>query len=110
MFFLCSLKERDNRTVLCNIEVCRTMMASTESDRNFVSGPAKRSEWAQMIRLGGDRVAVLLVGKVRESVDKVAEIIGHLPYLGTDGRYVHGTEPKRLNLELVNICTRRSFV
>lgn len=63
------------------------MPASTKSQQNVVRGPAKRPEWAQMIRFGGDRTAVLF-GELRKSVGKVDGIVEQLRYSGRESRWV----------------------
>src|SRR5579875_2910994 len=62
-------------------------MASSESSMNLVRGPARRPEWAQMIRLGGDRVAVLF-NELRKSVGKIDGIIERLHYSAEENRWV----------------------
>jgi hypothetical protein len=63
------------------------MMASPESPLNFVHGPAKKPEWAQMVRLGGERVAVLFE-ELRRSVGKIDGIVEKLCYSGREGGWV----------------------
>ncbi|HVB28234.1 MAG TPA: hypothetical protein VNG91_00345 [Terriglobia bacterium] len=69
-------------------------MAFAESPLNLVRGPAKKPEWAQLIRLGGDRVAILFQ-ELRKSVGTVEGIAERLHY--SEGRWmvrydVGGTE------------------
>jgi hypothetical protein len=63
------------------------LMAFAESSQNLVRGPAKRPEWAQLIRLGGDRVAVLF-DELRKSVGKIDGVIERLQYSAEEGRWV----------------------
>lgn len=58
-------------------------MASNQSQMTFVHGPARRPEWAQMIRLGGDRVAVLFE-ELRKSLGKVDGIVERLSRSGRE--------------------------
>jgi hypothetical protein len=60
-------------------------MAFAESSLNPVRGPAKKPEWAQLIRLGGDRVAILFK-ELRKSVGTVDGIVERLGY--SEGRWV----------------------
>lgn len=60
-------------------------MAFAESSLNPVRGPAKKPEWAQLIRLGGDRVAMLFQ-ELRQSVGTVDGIVERLH--GSEGRWV----------------------
>ncbi len=63
------------------------MTASTQTRINFLHGPAKRPEWARMIRLGGDRVAVLFE-ELRKSVRKVDGIVERLHYSGREAGWL----------------------
>jgi hypothetical protein len=62
------------------------MPASTESPLNLVRGPARKPGWAQLIRLGGDRVAILF-DELRKSVGKIDGVIERLHYSGTEQRW-----------------------
>ncbi len=62
-------------------------MASSESPLNLVRGPAKAPEWAQLIRLGGDRVAILF-GELRKAVGQIEGIIERLHYSSSEARWV----------------------
>jgi len=61
------------------------MSAVSESPLNLVRGPAKKPEWAQLIRLGGDRVAILFE-ELRKSVGTVDGIVEQMRY--SEGRWV----------------------
>lgn len=61
--------------------------ASNESPVNLVRGPAKKPEWAQLIRLGGDRVAILF-GELRKSVGSIDGIVESLEYSENEARWV----------------------
>lgn len=68
--------------------VCgESMGAGVESPLNLVRGPARRPEWAHLIRLGGDRVAVLFE-ELRKSIGKVDGIVERLRYLESKSRWV----------------------
>lgn len=72
------------------------MTTSTQSPLNLVRGPAKKPEWAQLIRLGGDRVAILFK-ELRDAVGKVEGIVERLHYSAGEARwtvqyYAGGTE------------------
>lgn len=62
-------------------------MVMTESSLNLIRGPAKRPEWAQLIRLGGDRVAVLF-DELRKAVGKIDGIVERLHFSAGEGRWV----------------------
>ncbi len=62
-------------------------MAFTESPLNLVRGPAKKPEWAQLIRLGGDHVAILF-GELRKAVGQIEGIIERLHYSASETRWV----------------------
>jgi hypothetical protein len=62
------------------------MTASIESPLNWICGPAKEPGWAQLIRLGGDRVAVLFE-ELRRAVGKVDGIVERLHYLSGECRW-----------------------
>jgi len=62
-------------------------MAFSESPLNLVRGPAKKPEWAQLIRLGGDRVAILFE-ELRKSVGTVDGIVERLHYSAGEARWV----------------------
>lgn len=63
------------------------MLASSESSLSYVHGPAKKPEWAQMIRLGGDRVAILLE-ELRKAAGKVDGIVEVVLFSGKRGGWV----------------------
>lgn len=63
------------------------MAVSSESPLNLVRGPAKKPEWANLIRQGGDRVAVLFE-EMRKSLGKVEGIVERLHYAEKDARWV----------------------
>lgn len=63
------------------------MMAFTDSPLSPVRGPAKKPKWAQLIRLGGDRVAILF-GELRKAVGPVDGIVEGLHYSASEARWV----------------------
>lgn len=63
------------------------MISATHYRTNPVRGPAKKPEWAQMIRLGGDRVAVLL-DELRKAVGKVDGIVEKLHCSPTEACWI----------------------
>lgn len=63
------------------------MASCNESPLNLVRGPARKPGWAQLIRLGGDRVAILL-GELRKSVGKIDGIVERLRYSADEARWV----------------------
>lgn len=72
---------------LQNVEMGYALMACTESPLNLVRGPAKNPEWAKLIRLGGDRVAVLFY-ELRKSVGTIDGIIERLHHSERESRWV----------------------
>jgi len=62
-------------------------MPSNESPLNLVRGPARKPGWAQLIRLGGDGVAVLF-GELRRSVGRIDGVVERLHYSSKEERWV----------------------
>ena len=62
-------------------------MGSTESPLNLVRGPAKKPGWAQLVRLGGDRVAILF-DELRKQVGRIDGVVERLHYSAADRRWV----------------------
>lgn len=62
-------------------------MATTETPLNLVRGPAKKPGWAQLVRLGGDRVAILF-NELRKDVGRIDGVVEQLHYLAAEGRWV----------------------
>jgi hypothetical protein len=62
-------------------------MASAVSPLNLVRGPAKKPEWAQLVRLGGDRVAILF-DELRKLVGRIDGVVERLRYSTTEGRWI----------------------
>ncbi len=62
-------------------------MSSNESPLNLVRGPARKPGWAQLIRLGGDGVAVLF-GELRRLVGRIDGIVERLHYSSREERWV----------------------
>jgi hypothetical protein len=62
-------------------------MLSNESPLNLVRGPARKPGWAQLIRLGGDGVAVLF-GELRRSVGQIDGVVERLQYSSREERWV----------------------
>jgi hypothetical protein len=62
-------------------------MTTTESPLNLVRGPAKRPGWAQLVRLGGDRVAILF-DELRKLVGRIDGIVERLHYSAPEGRWL----------------------
>lgn len=62
-------------------------MAATESPLNLVRGPARKPGWAQLIRLGGDGVAILF-GELRKSVGRIDGVVERLHYSAKEERWV----------------------
>lgn len=63
------------------------MTSYTESPLNIVRGPARKPGWAQLTRLGGDRVAILF-GELRKSVGKIDGMVERLYYAAAEARWV----------------------
>jgi hypothetical protein len=62
-------------------------MAIIETPLNLVRGPARNPGWAQLIRLGGDRVAILF-DVLRKSVGRIDGVVERLHYSASDGCWV----------------------
>ena len=62
-------------------------MTATESPLNLVRGPAKKPGWAQLVRLGGDRVAILF-DELRKSVGRIDGIVERLHYSTPEDRWL----------------------
>jgi hypothetical protein len=62
-------------------------MTATESPLNLVRGPAKKPGWAQLVRLGGDRVAILF-DELRKSVGRIDGIVERLHYSAPEDRWL----------------------
>ncbi len=62
-------------------------MSSNESPLNLVRGPARKPGWAQLIRLGGDGVAILF-GELRKSVGRIDGVVERLHYSAKEERWV----------------------
>jgi len=62
------------------------MPSCNESPLNLVRGPARKPGWAQLIRLGGDHVAILF-GELRNSVGKIDGIVERLHYAAGEARW-----------------------
>jgi hypothetical protein len=62
-------------------------MAAIESPLNLVRGPAKKPEWAQLVRRGGDRVAILF-DELRKSAGRIDGIVERLHYSAPDDRWL----------------------
>ena len=62
-------------------------MPSNESPLNLVRGPARKPGWAQLVRLGGDGVAVLF-GELRRSVGRIDGVVERLHYSSWEERWV----------------------
>ena len=62
-------------------------MLSNGSVLNPVRGPARMPEWAQLIRLGGDGVAILF-GELRKSVGRIDGVVERLLYSAREERWV----------------------
>ncbi|MGA8183849.1 MAG: hypothetical protein WB819_09410 [Terriglobia bacterium] len=62
-------------------------MPSNESPLNLVRGPARKSGWAQLIRLGGDGVAILF-GELRKLVGRIDGVVERLHYSAKEERWV----------------------
>jgi Protein of unknown function (DUF3788) len=62
-------------------------MTVTESPLNLVRGPAKKPGWAQLVRLGGDRVAILF-DELRKSVGRIDGVVERLHYSQPEGRWL----------------------
>jgi hypothetical protein len=78
------------------------MPSCNESPLNLVRGPARKPGWAQLIRLGGDRVAILF-GELRKSVGKIEGIVESLHYAAGEARWVVQYEVGSLPLFTVRI-------
>lgn len=62
-------------------------MSSNESPLNLVRGPARKPGWAQLIRLGGDRVAILF-DELRQLVGKIDGVVERLHYSARERRWM----------------------
>lgn len=62
-------------------------MPSNESPLNLVRGPARKPGWAQLIRLGGDSVAILF-DELRKSVGKIDGVVERLHYSARERRWM----------------------
>jgi hypothetical protein len=62
-------------------------MGSADSPLNLVRGAATKAEWAQLIRLGGDRVAILF-DELRMSVGGIDGLVQRLHYSDVEERWV----------------------
>jgi hypothetical protein len=62
-------------------------MVSADSPLNLVRGPARKAAWAQLIRLGGDRVAILF-DELRKSVGRIDGVVQRLHYSVIDERWM----------------------
>lgn len=62
-------------------------MSSADSPLNLVRGPATQPGWAQLIRLGGDRVAIL-VDELRKSVGRIDGVVQRMHYSATEENWV----------------------
>jgi hypothetical protein len=62
-------------------------MASSESHLILVRGVAAKAGWAQLIRLGGDRVAILF-DELRKPVGRIDGVGQRLQYSAIEGRWV----------------------
>lgn len=62
-------------------------MPSNESPLNLVRGPARKPGWAQLIRLGGDGVAIQF-GELRKSVGRIDGVVERLRYSAKEARWV----------------------
>lgn len=78
------------------------MASCNESPLNLVRGPARKPGWAQLIRLGGDRVAILFA-ELRKSVGKIDGIVESLHYSASESRWVVRYEIGSVPLFMVRI-------
>jgi len=62
-------------------------MLSNESPLNLVRGPARKPGWAQLVRLGGDGVAVLF-DELRKLVGRIDGVVERLHYSAGEERWV----------------------
>lgn len=62
-------------------------MVATQSPLNVVRGPAKKPGWAQLVRLGGDRVAILF-GELRKDVGRIDGVVERLHYSAKEERWM----------------------
>jgi uncharacterized protein (DUF302 family) len=62
-------------------------MSSADSPLNLVRGPATQPGWARLIRLGGDRVAIL-VDELRKSVGRIDGVVQRMHYSATEEKWV----------------------
>lgn len=63
------------------------IMPSNEFSLNPIRGPARQPECAQLIRLGGDGVAILF-GELRKSVGNIDGVFERLHYSARERRWV----------------------
>ncbi|HET7213890.1 MAG TPA: hypothetical protein VFL79_09890 [Terriglobia bacterium] len=54
---------------------------------NLIRGPARMPGWAQLIRAGGDGVAILF-GELRKSISRIDGVVERLRYSATEQRWV----------------------
>jgi hypothetical protein len=62
-------------------------MASADSPLNLVRGAAAKAGWAQLIRLGGDHVAILF-DELRKAVGRIDGVVQRLHYSSSEERWV----------------------
>jgi hypothetical protein len=77
-------------------------MTTTESPLNLVRGPAKKPGWAQLVRLGGDRVAILF-DELRKLVGRIDGIVERLQYSAPEDRWIVQYQAGGLELFTVRI-------
>lgn len=75
-------------------------MPSSESSLNLIRGPARMPGWAQLIRAGGDGVAILF-GELRKSISRIDGVVERLRYSATEQRWM--VEYQARGRELFNV-------
>ena len=58
-----------------------------ETPLNLIRGPARQPGWAQLMRLGGDGVAILL-DELRKSVGRIDGVVERLHYSAREARWL----------------------
>ena len=73
---------------------------------NPIRGPARTPGWAQLIRVGGDAVAILY-GELRKSISGIDGVVERLHYSETEQRWIVGYQVRSKELFTVRISPGR---